>query len=209
MNKATARLSKTLGILAGLMGIEHGIGEILARNRPVEGIFILSWPASPFFKIMAGEPALTLIPNYLLTGILAVAFSSLFLWVLPRSGAGGKPAALQLVLLVAMLLSGAGFGPPLVGLIAVLVSFKQNSPLKAWRKLPNRLHRSFSRLWPWSYAICLAAWLMLFPGVALVAFFTGLDGDWLMFASIASAFAMIPLTLFLGYSRDLCAEFTA
>ena len=67
MNKATTILSITLAILAGIMGIEHGIGEVLEGYRPTEGVFILSWPDSAFFEIMSGEPAMTIIPNYLLT----------------------------------------------------------------------------------------------------------------------------------------------
>ncbi|MEW6405879.1 MAG: hypothetical protein AB1649_29150, partial [Chloroflexota bacterium] len=65
MNKATTTLFQALGILAGIMGIEHGIGEVLEGYRPTDGVFILSWPDSPFFEIMAGEPAMTIVPNYL------------------------------------------------------------------------------------------------------------------------------------------------
>ncbi len=77
MNKATRTLYLTLGILAGIMGIEHGIGETLEGYRPTESVFILSWPDSSFFEIMAGEPAMTIIPNYLVTGLLAI-FSHFF-----------------------------------------------------------------------------------------------------------------------------------
>jgi hypothetical protein len=38
MNKATTTLFMTLGILAGIMGIEHGIGEVLVGYRPTESI---------------------------------------------------------------------------------------------------------------------------------------------------------------------------
>ena len=77
MNKATTKLFSILGILAGIMGIEHGIGEVLEGNSPTESVFILSWPDSAFFEIMAGEPAMTMIPNYFVTGLLAIIFSCL------------------------------------------------------------------------------------------------------------------------------------
>src|SRR5512145_69097 len=132
MNKATTILSLTLGILAGIMGIEHGIGEVLEGNRPTEGVFILSWPDSAFFEIMAGEPAMTIIPNYFVTGLLAIIFSGAFLIVLVKSGHDRKAPMILLALLVLMLLFGAGFGPPILALIAVLITLKRNSQLRTW-----------------------------------------------------------------------------
>lgn len=203
MNKATTTLFITLGILAGIMGIEHGIGEVLEGYRPTDGVFILSWPNSAFFEIMSGEPALTIIPNYLLTGLLAIFFSSVFLVVLVKSGLGRMPIAILLALLVLMLLFGGGFGPPILGTITVLIALKRNSPLETWSKLPSNVHRVLRELWPWSFGLCLIGWLMLFPGAALIVFFTGIDNAFLMIVPILIAFAFIPITLFLGFSRDI------
>src|SRR5512134_2515881 len=111
MNKVTSTLFLTLSSLAGIMGIEHGIGEVLEGSRPTDGVFILSWPDSPFFEIMAGEPAMTIIPNYFVTGLLAILFSSTFLFVLWKSGPNGRVIPMLLALLMLMLLSGGGFGP--------------------------------------------------------------------------------------------------
>lgn len=203
MHKATRTLYLTLGILAGIMGIEHGIGEVLQGYRPTAGVFILSWPDSAFFEIMSGEPAMTLIPNYLLTGFFAIFFSCGFLAVFTRPNLDGRAIAALFVLLVLQLLTGGGFGPPILGLIAVLIALKRNSPLKTWSKLPSKLHSVLSLLWPWSFGLCLVGWLMLFPGAALVAFFTGIDHALLMFVPILIAFAFIPITLLLGFSRDI------
>lgn len=38
MNKATTKLLLSLDILAGIIGIEHGIGEVLEGSRPTEGV---------------------------------------------------------------------------------------------------------------------------------------------------------------------------
>ena len=201
MNKATSTLSLVLGILAGIMGIEHGIGETLQGNRPTAGSFILSWPDSPFFAIMAGEPAMTLIPNYLLTGLAAMLLSAAFLFVLLRRGPHGD--ILLFGLLVLMLLCGAGFGPPILGLIAVLIGLKRDSPLKLWSRLPAGLHRLLRMLWPWSLALCLLGWMMLFPGASLIAYFTGIDDALLMMVPILIAFVLIPVTMLLGFSWDV------
>lgn len=205
MNKATTTLYKTLGALAGLMGIEHGIGEVLEGFRPTDGVFILSWPDSPFFEIMSGEPAMTVISNYLVTGLLAIFFSCAFLIVLLKPGIRNTIGIL-FVLLCLMLLTGGGFGPPILGLIVILIAVKRNSPLKTWSKLPTKVHTIFRMLWPWSFGLCLAGWLMLFPGAALIAYFTGADSALLMVIPILIAFTFIPITLLLGFSRDILAR---
>lgn len=130
MNKATKTLYLTLGILAGIMGIEHGIGELLEGFRPIDSVFILSWPDSTFFEIMSGEPAMTIIPNYLVTGLLAIFFSGIFLVVLVKPNLNRKAIIILFILLFLMLLTGGGFGPPALGFIAVLIALKRNSPLK-------------------------------------------------------------------------------
>ncbi|HSL45894.1 MAG TPA: hypothetical protein VK897_20850 [Anaerolineales bacterium] len=203
MNKATAILSSTLGILAGIMGIEHGIGEVLEGYRPTDSVFILSWPDSAFFEIMSGEPAMTIVPNYLVTGLLAIFFSCVFLVVFVKPSLDRKPNIVLFALLILMLLTGGGFGPPILGIIAVLIALKRNSPLKTWSKLHPKYHSVLSMLWPWSFGLCLLGWLMLFPGAALIVFITGVDNALLMIIPILIAFTFIPVTLLLGFSRDL------
>jgi hypothetical protein len=48
----------TFGTLAGLAGLEHGIGEILQGNVAPASPSIQSWPKSDFFRILGGEPAI-------------------------------------------------------------------------------------------------------------------------------------------------------
>jgi len=49
---------------------------------------------------------------------------------------------------------------------------------------------------------------MLFPGAALIAFFTGNDSAYLMIIPILIAFGLIPVTLFMGFSRDILNRHT-
>jgi hypothetical protein len=82
MRNATKVTVSTFGVLAGLAGIEHGIGEILQGNRAPGGVVIESWPESELFGIVGGEPAMTIVPNLLVTGILAIFVSVIFVvWV--------------------------------------------------------------------------------------------------------------------------------
>ena len=79
MRSATKVTVSTFGALAGLAGIEHGIGETLQGNIAPDGMMILSWPGSALFRILAGEPAMTIVPNLFVTGMLAILFSLVFL----------------------------------------------------------------------------------------------------------------------------------
>jgi hypothetical protein len=60
-----------------------------------------------------------------------------------------------------------------------------------------------SSLWPWALGLCLAGWLMLFPGTGLMAMLTGWDSEWLMLGPILAAFGMIPVAYMMGLSRDV------
>lgn len=71
MQNATKVTVSTFGLLAGLAGIEHGIGEILQGNVAPEGIVIASWPDSEAFRILAGEPAMTIVPIGIILGLTA------------------------------------------------------------------------------------------------------------------------------------------
>ena len=127
MRSATKTNVSTFGAIIGIAGIEHGIGEILQGNMPPAGIIIKSWPNSDLYKPLAGEPAMTIIPNLFLTGILAIMISVLLtIWVMKFIEK--KHSKLVLFLLsIALLLFGGGFGPPLIGFILSIAGTKINS----------------------------------------------------------------------------------
>ena len=81
MKNATRLFASTFGAIMALAGMEHGIGEILQGNVAPGGLMIQSWPESAFFHNLAGEPAMTVLPDLLLTGVLAVIVSlALLIW---------------------------------------------------------------------------------------------------------------------------------
>jgi len=69
---AIKTVAKTFGVLVGLAGIEHGILEMLQGNiRPEGWIFDAIGPSQRIWEY-SSEVALTIIPNLLLSGILAI-----------------------------------------------------------------------------------------------------------------------------------------
>lgn len=198
MRSATTVTASTFGAIAGLAGLEHGIGEVLQGNRPTEGMMVLSWPDSAWFRILGGEPAMTVVPNLLVTGILAILLSLTFL-VWATMFVQRKNGGLVLILLsILMLLVGGGFGPPLLGIIVGLASSRINAPLT---RLPAR--RFLGNLWPWSFAAALASWLMLMPGSMLWDYFLGVsDPELLLAVLLLSATGFLLLTILTAFARD-------
>jgi hypothetical protein len=207
MKSATRVVVSTLGALAGLMGIEHGIGETLQGNVAPDGTVISSWPGSAFFSTLGGEPAMTIIPNLLVTGILAILFSLVFL-VWATLFVQRKHAGLALILLsIVMLLVGGGFGPPILGILVGATATRINAPF-TWlhTHLPAGLGCSLGKLWPWSFSACIIAWLSLFPGLVLLDYYFGVDNPSLVYAFILGAFGFLGLTVFIGFAHDVPSE---
>ena len=115
MKSLNARSALTfVGVIMGLGGATHGPGEILQGNVAPSGVYIQAWPA------------MTLIPNFWVTGILAIILGlAVAVWAakyLHKKNGGLGLIALSLI----MLLVGGGIVPPIievaVGLIAIWIN---------------------------------------------------------------------------------------
>jgi hypothetical protein len=122
-------LSKTrvaasaIGIFAGLGGASHGLGEMLQGNVAPSGILIKAWPE---LTALGGEPAMTIVPSFLVASVLTIIFG-----IIVAAWAGAfikrKNGGLMLILLsVVMLLVGGGIVPPLFGAAAGVISLLIN-----------------------------------------------------------------------------------
>ena len=125
MNKLKVAAS-TLGIFTGLGGASHGPGEMLLGNVAPSNIVFQAWPS---LTALGGEPAMTLIPNLLVTGILTIAVGVL-LAVWAAKFISRKHSGLMLILFtIVLLLVGGGIVPPLfgvaAGVIATVFNFKR------------------------------------------------------------------------------------
>src|SRR3990172_7882550 len=79
MRKATRIVAASLGIVAGIAGLEHGYFEILQGNARPASLMFASWgpPCVPEEAWHACEPAMTVVPNLLIAGILTVVLGVL------------------------------------------------------------------------------------------------------------------------------------
>jgi len=80
INNPGSVVSSILGIYGGLLGFEHGIGEILQGNLAVPDIKINAYGSAGLPFPFGHEPAMTLLPTYLVTGSVAALTALLILW---------------------------------------------------------------------------------------------------------------------------------
>lgn len=156
---ATRKVASTFGILVGLAGIDHGIFEILQGDvKPGSLMIEAIGPAQRFWEY-GTEPALTIIPSFLVSGIFAVIVGLLVIvwaagFVHRKYGAG-----VLLLLSVLLFLVGGGFAPIFLTLLAFMTATQINKPLTWWRtQVPAAVQTFLARLWPWS----LIAFVLVF-----------------------------------------------
>jgi hypothetical protein len=115
---ATRAAASIIGVFAGVTGASHGPGEILQGNIAPSGIMIESWPE---LTSLAGEPAMTIVPSFLVTGVLTIIFG-LIVIVWAAAFFQRKNGGVVLILLsIMMLLVGGGLFPPGFGVIAGII----------------------------------------------------------------------------------------
>jgi hypothetical protein len=187
-----------LGALVGLAGIEHGIGEVLQGPVRPDGVFIMSWPDAPALEVLSGEPAVTVIPNLFVTGILAVvaglAVAVWAIWFTARRHGGVALIGLSFLLL----LVGGGVGPPVMGVALGAVATRMRA---ARLKPPGRFGRIIGPAWSWFLAAAVLGYLGLMPGMVLASVW-GASSEALVVGLAAFAFANLGLALAAARARD-------
>ena len=78
--------------------------------RP-ESLVFQSWPDAQAIETLQGEPAMTIVPNLLISGILTVIAALVFTDVAIRFGGRPHLCSALIMLSLVMLLVGGGFGP--------------------------------------------------------------------------------------------------
>jgi len=151
LNSAIRAVASTLGVLVGLAGVEHGFFELLQGNvTPSDIIIDAIGPAQRFWEY-GTERALTIIPNFFVTGILAIVFGVLVtIWagvfIDRKYGAG-----VLMLLSIILWLVGGGFAPIFMAIFASVAATRINKPLNWWRAhLPAFIRGFLAKSWSWS-----------------------------------------------------------
>lgn len=203
-HQSAARITaSTFGVLSGLGGITHGVGEMLQGSVPTGGIVVNSWTQGPIAAYMGGEPAMTVLPNLFVSG-LATILVSLATIVWSVAFVQRKHGGLVLILLsLAMLLVGAGFAPPIMGLLAGVAGLGIHAHAWWGTRLPAGIQHALASAWPWVYGICLANGLFLVVGSLILVYSFALNNPNLFVLSFLFAIVTLLLVIITGAAYDV------
>ncbi len=196
---ATRRTVGWLGLFAAAAGVEHGIGEIWQGWRRPEGLMFESWSGVTAFDALGGEPAMSVIPNYVLAGSVSIILAiGLGVWCMTQADRHHF-AVVMAGLSVALLLAGGGFGPPLIGLVLASVAPRIGAVPHRWTG-PRSL--ALGRAWRWALAAAAAGFLTLFPGLVLLSPLLPAEAGAIVLTVTAYSFAATAVALVTARAYD-------
>lgn len=204
-HRATRVVVGALGALVGLAGVEHGIGEVLQGPVRPGGLLIMSWPDAAALEVLGGEPAMTVIPDLRVTGVLAIVVGlTVALWSVWFPG--HRHGGLVLVgLSVLLLLVGGGVVPPVMGVVLGAVATRMR---EASSGVPPALLRAIAPAWRWFLAAALLGYLGLMPGM-LFASWWGWASEALVIGLMVVAFTGFVFALVAARAYDRPRGWTA
>ncbi len=192
---ATRVTASVLAVLAALTSVVHGYREIQYGNTPTGGM------------LMTSVGAFSLIPNYLLTGIVTILVSlAIIVWTVGFLGTRRGPLVL-LLLVIALFLVGGGFAHVIAFALAWAMSTRIGKPLIWWRRvLPGGLRRALGRLWPSLFAVSLVS-SGLGVGIWLFDYVPGVGNETqkihLTWALLLVGLAALLVTVVSAFARDI------
>ena len=105
-----------LGVCVGISGLDHGFFEILQGNTATDGPFVHAIGPVQQMWVHGNEDAFTVVPNFLLTGVLAVVVGlAMIVWSVRFVG---RPYGSRGFILLGLLMFSVGGG---IGMLAFLI----------------------------------------------------------------------------------------
>jgi len=209
MNTFTRITAAAMGVIFALGGLSHGFFASLQGNTPTDGILIDAIGIEYQTWEHGGEAAMTLIPNFLVTGILAMLVGFIIMiWSIEHIQRK-HGATIFLLLFIALVLVGGGIGQIPFFLLGWAVATRINQPLSWWRKnLPAGLRRILAPLWsPLLIASILPVLLAL--TIAIFGFVPGVTDDdqklSIVFSLLGIGLLSYIFTALAAFSRDINA----
>lgn len=208
MNRATRINVVTLGVMLALSGmLAHGLFEVLQGKTPTGGLFIEAIGEAQRMWEHGTEGAFTIIPNFLLTGLLAMAVSlCIIVWSIGFLHNKHGPA-IFLFLFILLFLVGGGVAQVAFFIPACAASTRIHKPLAWWRRvLPEGLRRVLAKLWLWFYLVGAVLFI-----VALIVSVTGFvpgvsDADQILsidWSILGAGYLLYLLAIVAGFAYDI------
>ncbi len=207
LNAATRKIASTLGVLVGIGSIEHGLLECLQGSRPTPGLIVSALGPGYSWTVwkQGGEGAITLLPNFLASGIVTSLIGvAMIVWALVHIESRQGPI-IFLLLGVLSFLSGGGVAQIVLFTLAWGIATRVRAPLVFWRRLiPVAARAPVSRIWPWT----LTAATVLFLAAVEIAIFGYIPGVVDQLRILHVCWMILGLALGL-YLVSICSGFAA
>jgi hypothetical protein len=207
MNRATQIIVATIGVILAIAGLDHGIFETLQGNKPTTGLIIQA--IGPEQNLWGTEEAFTLIPNFLITGILAILVSlAIMVWSIGYIHTQHGATVFGLLFILLFLVGGGIAAQIMFVPVTWAAATRIQKPLTGWRKaLPEGLRRLLAKIWPATLVLgCISFLIGLF--IAITGYIPGVSDDERILA-ICWAFifggglGMYLLTFVAGFASDI------
>ncbi len=206
-NIAAIKIASIFGVLGGIGGGIHGVGEVLQGNITPLSMFFSSWTQGPIAMYLDGDPALSLIQNMLVTGIITLIISAICIIYSTGIYINKCSGKLLIALSVIMLLVGGGVGPPILVLLAGFAALGIHSSYLWWQKhLHGQLGNLLAMLWPWIFTVCTLNGMFLVIGhVIAVYFFAPVRADIFQYSFLFPVFSVL-LSIITGIAYDISKQ---
>ena len=205
---ATRIVVIAFAMLCGFTGITAGFFEILQGNVSPDGLIVSTvgpnysvWTTYEIYDLMETYSAITIIPNFLITGICAIIVSVLVIIWAVKFIHKKHGVLIFFILSIIQLLVGGSFVFDLA-IITTLTATRINKPLSWWQShLSDRMRKFFAAIWPFSllfYSI-IAIVLLLIPILSLY------HGELQDYLELFATLMFLPLVLMIigCFSYDL------
>ena len=202
---ATSLEVSSLGTLGGLISIEHGIFETIQGNIPTNGIIINAIGPGHWYWKEGGERAMTLIQNFLITGIVAIIIGiAIIIWSIKFIQ--GKYGALGLLTLTVLtLLFGGGIAFFIIGIIISIIATQINKSQIWWdNHLSNKIKKYFTKLWLPFFSISIIVLILLVLGGIFGIWFLDPDNATIILTYVGLiSIGLITFTIIFGFVHDI------
>lgn len=215
VNTATRAIASTLGVLVGIGSIDHGTLECLQGSRPTPGLIVNA--LGPGYRWTAwkqgGEGAITLIPNFLTSGIIATLLGLLIIvWSL-RFVESPRGPQVFLLLAGASFFTGGGVAQVVLFPLTWGLATRIHASLGFWERLisegPRRVLAPF---WPWTLAASTVLFLVALE-IAVFGYVPGVSDQMdllhICWTILALALILFLLSVCSGFASDIEARRSA
>jgi len=206
-NRATRLITSILGVALAVGAFHHGFFEFLQGNTATDGILIQAIGEQHRYWIHGTEEAITIIPNFLFTGLLAMAISVFAaVWSVKYINTK-RGSSVFLSTFIVLTLVGGGLAHIVFFLPVWAYSTRKDRSLDFWNKLfPKNIRRVLGQIWPFSAALVVISFVIALE-ISIFGYVPGVDNPELILAIcwglLGLAWVLIQASYLSGFAYDI------